>query len=242
MKKNKNNWTLFEKSLLLTNIILGLVLFFITNEYNWLSILGIIASITSTFSIIYAAKRRIENYVWGFIGSLTYGIVAYAFGNTGEWMLNIIYFLPANCIGYYLWKKHITNEDNTLEIKKLNFRQAIVFYPLCVFVVVIYAYIISLPLVQSFLYGKIYVYKFSKYLIDSLSTVFNIVGMILLVKRYCEQWILFIIVNICNVILWIITFDPMMILLWVTLLVNSVYGYISWKKSFILQKRYGSLS
>jgi nicotinamide mononucleotide transporter len=127
-----------------------------------------------------------------------------------------------------MWNKN-SEDKKEVKSKSLSLKQSVLIFSLTAVLVFAFAYLMALPQVQMFLYGEVSTLGFIKYLTDSLSTVLSIVAMILMVKCYREQWILWIVVNIASIILWCFTFDLMMILLWSTLLVNSVYGYIKWK-------------
>ena len=52
---------------------------------------------------------------------------------------------------------------------------------------------------QTFLYGAPTPNHFAKFLVDSTTTVISIVAMMLMVKRYQEQWTLWIVVNIFSI-------------------------------------------
>ncbi len=72
--------------------------------------------------------------------------------------------------------------------------------------------------------------------IDAATNVLSIIATFLMVWRYKEQWLLYMILNVFTVILWalrLIDGSPdgaMMIVMWSAYLVNSVYGYINWSK------------
>ncbi|WP_269083031.1 nicotinamide riboside transporter PnuC [Sporosarcina globispora] len=75
---------------------------------------------------------------------------------------------------------------------------------------------------------------------DSATNVLSITAQILMLKRFAEQWILWISVNVLSIILWanaLITQgrnDFSMLVMWTAFLVNSVYGYINWRKLYLL--------
>jgi nicotinamide mononucleotide transporter len=224
----KSKFTLFETILIVLNILIGLGFLVMGKDYSLMPLLGFTASVSNTLCVILVAKRQISNYWWGILGTLTYGIVAFNAANTGEWTLNFLYYLPMNFIGWYMWNKN-SEDKKEVKSKSLSLKQSVLIFSLTAVLVFAFAYLMALPQVQMFLYGEVSTLGFIKYLTDSLSTVLSIVAMILMVKCYREQWILWIVVNIASIILWCFTFDLMMILLWSTLLVNSVYGYIKWK-------------
>jgi nicotinamide mononucleotide transporter len=75
--------------------------------------------------------------------------------------------------------------------------------------------------------------------IDATSTVLSIVATFLMMWRYKEQWILYIVLNIVTIVMWAIrmangsTDGAIMILMWTAFLVNAVYGYMIWRKGSV---------
>ena len=71
--------------------------------------------------------------------------------------------------------------------------------------------------------------------LDSLTTVLSIAAMVMTVKRCVEQWILWIIVNACSVIMWLNVFLQeggviATLLMWCIALANGIIFYIQWTK------------
>lgn len=223
------NWNWFERSLLAINIVLSTYFLVSASTYDWLSWLGFIASITNTICVILTAKKKVINFLFGVIGVVCYTILAFAYANTGEWMLNLFYYMPMNIIAWVKWYRHSADKVNVVS-KAMTWKQILITSAIGAVAVVAYAWFISLPELQLFFYKELTGFTFQKYLIDSFNVVGSIIGMIILVKQYREQWILWIAVDIMTIILWIITFDPIMIVMWSTMLINAVYGYIKWLK------------
>ena len=71
--------------------------------------------------------------------------------------------------------------------------------------------------------------------VDALSTVVSVVAMIVSVKMYMEQWILWIVVDVVTVAMWGIAFTNgndsiATLLMWIVYLGNAVIMYIKWAK------------
>jgi nicotinamide mononucleotide transporter len=66
--------------------------------------------------------------------------------------------------------------------------------------------------------------------LDSASTAFALIANLLMVMRYREQWILWIVVDIIAVIMWIIAGDPIQTVMWAIYLLNAFYGLYMWSK------------
>ena len=77
---------------------------------------------------------------------------------------------------------------------------------------------------------------------DSATTVLSVIAQILMLKRFTEQWILWIAVNVLSIFLWISALvsqggnDFAMLVMWSAFLVNSIYGYINWRKLQLKQR------
>ena len=76
--------------------------------------------------------------------------------------------------------------------------------------------------------------------VDSISTVFSIIAMVLMAWRFMEQWVLWIIVDVVSVIMWIVVLakggtDISVLLMWTAYLINAIYGFINWIKLYKAQ-------
>ncbi|MDR2008356.1 MAG: nicotinamide riboside transporter PnuC [Alphaproteobacteria bacterium] len=232
IKKWFNEFTIFEKSLIGVNILISIIFLVIGNDYIWLKLLGFTSSISTIIYVVLVAKKKISCFRWGIIGSLAYIVVAFKHGNTGEWSFQAFYYLPMIMLGWYLWAKNKSQDDNSVVLsKKLNLKQSLIIYSSIIIGAVAFAKIISLDSLNLWLYGQVYQFGFDKYLTDSLASILAIPAMILMVKRYREQWLMWIVLNIVNIRLWLFyTPNSLMVLMWTCMLVNSIYGWLKWKK------------
>ena len=58
----------------------------------------------------------------------------------------------------------------------------------------------------------------------------SVIAFTLMVMRFREQWVLWIIVNVVSITMWIMSGGFLMALMWFAYLVNSIYGYWNWSK------------
>ena len=71
---------------------------------------------------------------------------------------------------------------------------------------------------------------------DSFSTVASIIAMILAIKMFAEQWLLWIFVDIITIIMWASAFysaeteSVATLLMWCIYLLNAIFMYIKWQK------------
>lgn len=221
-------WTNFEKLWLLIFTIVNVYLFFAWDD----TLLGLITSISGMLCVVLVAKGKISNYYFGIIQTGTYAYIAYGYGLYGEVMLNALFYFPLQFVGIYLWKRNKT--DKTIkgeEIQVIKLSKKGWLMTVSSFLVVFVAY----ALLLKQLGGKVV-------WIDSATTTLSVIAQILMLKRYTEQWLFWIAVNVLSIALWLKALilqggnDLSMLVMWSAFLINSIYGYINWSKLYKHQK------
>ena len=216
------NWTKFEMAWLGIFTLVNVYLFFAWGD----SLLGFISSLTGMLCVVLVAKGKISNYYFGIVQTGTYAYISYTYGLYGEAMLNGLFYFPLQFVGIYLWSKNKVNQSTTgedVKVKTLTKKQWIQLIVIAIITSALYAYFLHLIGGQQVR-------------IDSVAVVLSIIAQILMIKRYAEQWILWIVVNGLSIVLWAITLlksdgnDWSMLVMWTAFLVNSVYGYVNWIK------------
>jgi nicotinamide mononucleotide transporter len=214
-----NDWTLFEKIWVFVFFAVNIYLFFIFQD-TWV---GLVASLTGMLCVVLTAKARISNYYFGIINVILYAYIAFQSKYYGEFLLNIVYFLPMSFIGIVYWFKHQNKKKiDSVNVKKIKTKEFIFWLVISAIGVLVYGIIL----------GKL---GGTLPFIDATSTVLSITGMILTVRIAKEQWILWIIVDIVEVVMWVYIFittgaNISMVIMWTAYLTNACYGYYNWRK------------
>jgi nicotinamide mononucleotide transporter len=211
-------WNLYEIIWLSTFIIIATALTFIWKETPF----GFTVFITGVLCVVLAAKGNIWTYVFGMYNSFGYAYLAFINGLFGEMGLNLLFFIPMNVIGFMLWKKQMIG--NTVEMLGLKTTSKIFTAIVCILGSFGMGFALSLIPGQNTPY------------IDATTNVLSVVATFLMIWRYKEQWILYIVLNIFTIIMWSIRTmhgsaeGSMMIVMWCAYLINAVYGYYNWNK------------
>ncbi|MDV0445915.1 Nicotinamide riboside transporter PnuC [Methanimicrococcus sp. At1] len=206
------NWSVFEITWLIVFFIIGIIL-----SVVWESdLISTIAFITGIFCVVLVAKGSIWNYAFGLINCIAYAYVAFCSLLYGEVILNLLYYLPMQFIGIYLWTRNSTN-DKRVRMKELTRSKQIGLFIITIICIVLFQQLLIML-------GSTYTG------LDSITTVVSVVAQILLALRYKEQWLLWIIVNIISIIMWTLAGNPIMVLMWTAYLINAAYGYYNWNK------------
>lgn len=208
-------WKPFEVIWLI--IFLGAQIFAYVQEPD--SILGMISGISGILCVIFVSKGKISNFLFGLIFAYSYFYVSLDNKFYGEMTTTLYVYIPAQFIGYFLWKanmqKSVEDKIEIVRAKNLTTKG-------------------WLTLVSSVVIGSLLFISVLKTTdgnsigLDGVTTVLVIAAQLLMILRYSEQWILWIVINILSIRLWAET--PAMYLMYGAYLLNSVYGYYNWRK------------
>lgn len=218
IKRELINWKKWEVIWLLvaTAVILSV------SVYWKDSIVATFAALTGIWCVILTGKGKLSSFWFGSINTVLYAIIAWEAKYWGEVMLNLMYYVPMNFVGLYMWSKNMNKETEEVVKKRLSLKKSIMSY--------------GLVIVGTLGYGLfLKVLNGTLPFVDSMSTVFSVFAQFLCVKRYMEQWVLWVIVDVVTVIMWIYAFvngtgDMATVLMWSIYLINAIFMLIKWKK------------
>ncbi|MBB4823709.1 nicotinamide mononucleotide transporter [Sporosarcina luteola] len=234
MKEFLADWSIFEKVWVMIFAGITVYLYFAFQD----TLLGLISSIAGMLCVVLVAKGKVSNYLFGILQTATYGYIAYGYGLYGESMLNWLFYFPMQFIGIWLWMKHSKKKEESEQgenvyVKRLTVRG--------------WAMVIGAFLVGAFVYAEVLTLLAAQQIrVDSMAVVLSVIAQILMVQRYAEQWVIWILVNLLTITLWVITMvqtggnDWNMVIMWTAFLVNSVYGYMNWLKLSKVQEATGN--
>lgn len=178
-------------------------------------VINSLSAICGVLCVVLCATGKKSQYYFGFVNIVTYIIIAVIGKYYGQVALNALYYLPTQFIGMYMWKKHMNEADQKVKSKKMSMKQ-IGLYLLGIII----GTILCRYLLEE-LGGR-------ETWLDSATLMISLVANALMVLRYKEQWILWIVVDVITVILWILARDWIQVSMWSIYLLNAFYGYIQW--------------
>lgn len=193
------------------------------------TLMGIISATTGVACVVCTGKGKLSAYVFGLVNCVLYAIISYKVHLYGETMLNALYYVPMQFIGFYIWSKNMNKE--THEVKKIHMKnfKRILWLLAMVVATIVYGLILNkLGDAMPF--------------VDSFTTVSSVVAMIVSVKMYSEQWWIWILVDIFSVYMWWTNFsvgnDNMAtLLMWVVYLGNAIIMCVKWEKEIAKNKK-----
>ena len=185
--------------------------------YNPDSILGMVSGISGIICNVFVSKGKISNYFFGLIFAYTYFYISLGANFLGEMNTTLYVYIPAQFIGYFLWKANMQKEQNSDAViaKALTVNGWIGLIAFLVIGTLLFVEVLNY-------YGG------SSTGLDGLSTIIVVAAQALMVLRYREQWLLWIVLNIISIALW--AENTSMYVMYSAYLLNSLYGYYNWSK------------
>lgn len=200
-------------------LLLQLITFIVTKD-TWLAF---ISGIAGVFSVVFCSERKISYYIWSFIQIFTFAAICWSENLYGKMIENVFYFITG-IIGLAVWLRH-RDDENKVKTRQLNTEGVII--------------TMILTLVGwAILYPILAITDCQAPFLDSASTAIAITAQILMMLRYKENWILWMIVDVICVVLFITTENWCMTVQYVFWLINTIYGYNIWSKSVKLNDKY----
>lgn len=203
-----------------TLICIGLFLQCIFSNPNanitWYETISFISGILGVFAVVLCSNRKLISYAFGIAQILTFLVIAYHDALYAKIAENVFYLITM-FIGVFIWNKHYDQANKQVETKYLSPK---VLTPIVITIVllsILIGYLLSQYTNETYPY------------FDALTTAPAFVAQILMILRYREQWIFWLIADIGCLGLWIMINNPYMIAQYIFWIINCIYGMIMWK-------------
>jgi nicotinamide mononucleotide transporter PnuC len=159
-----------------------------------------IAAFTNVLNVVLVIRGKISSYFWGIIGAILYGIYSFAYGYVGDAQLYVLFFLPMQFIGIYMWSNQLDTQSTT-RVKSLKLIGWIFVIILCVGLGFLFYY--EIPAFSKLLTSQYFFQtSFIPHLLDALTNALSFVAQFLLILCYWEQYVLWAAVNIMGIIMY----------------------------------------
>ncbi len=182
-----------------------------TSLFEWVGV------ITTIGCIYLAARENIWNWPVSIISIIISAIIYFENSLYGDFSLQF-YFLFTAFYGWYFWLKKKKEDDKP--VVSINFKE----WLLAILAVVILSFILGMLLARFTNTNVPYE--------DGFCTAMSLVAQIMLTRKIIQNWILWIIVDICYVPLLIYKGLNLYALLYGILVILAVKGYLDWRKTY----------
>ena len=186
------------------------------------TLMGIVSAISGVICVVCTGKGKLSAFFFGLINVVLYAIIAYRARFYGEVMLNVVYYLPMQFYGFYVWSHHINPETHEVEKRRMSLEARGVLTVAVIAITLAYA-----KLLQN-LGGNLP-------LIDALSTVTSVFALIISIRMYMEQWMMWIIVDSVTIAMWSINYSPggesvATLMMWIIYLLYGIIMHVRWSR------------
>lgn len=195
----------------------------IVDQFHQTSLLEWVGTVTGFICIYLAAKENIWNWPVSIISVVAYSFVFYEHQLYGDTGLQL-YFLATAFYGWYFWLHKKKVDDKPIE--RIRGKQWLI----------IIAGIVILTFLLS-LYLQKYTDTDVPYA-DGFCTAMSFTAQLLMTRKVLQNWILWIIVDICYVPLYFHKHLALTGLLYFVLIILAFIGYLDWKKTYREQQQH----
>ena len=208
-------YSLFDRLFLIGMLLLQIIVFILHPD----SLIGIISGISGVISVVLCAKGKISFYYIGFIQTISYLFLAWDNRFYGEVIENIFY-LVTMVWGIFIWQKSLTKtSDGSTQVivKRFTVSQWILSIIGTTVATIIMGY--WLNSISS-----------SQPYTDAATNIFAIFAQLLMIKRYKEQWIWWLLIDVLCIKMWFVAGNWSMVAMYIAWTVNCIYGWYNWSK------------
>lgn len=217
MSENMPKWAMNNKPTIIL-ICIGLfiqLLYLMQPSSNllWYDTVSFISGLLGVFAVVLCSNRKLISYAFGIAQILTFLVIVWHDALYAKIAENVFYLITM-IIGVFIWNNHY--DDNKVETKRLSNKMLII--------------LITVTTVLSFIigYGLSFTNDAHPY-IDAFTTLPAFVAQILMILRYREQWIFWILIDVGCIGLWMTVGNNAMVAQYMFWTINCIYGWKNWK-------------
>ncbi|WP_312455563.1 nicotinamide riboside transporter PnuC [Pseudescherichia sp.] len=178
-------------------------------DLSWIEAVGTLAGL---LCIWLASLEKISNYAFGLINVTLFAVIFFQIQLYASLLLQLFFF-AANIYGWYAWSRQTTQNEAALQIRWLPRGKAIAWLVICalaiglmtLFIDPVFTFLtrIAVSIMQalglSVAMPELQPDAFPFW--DSCLMVLSIVAMVLMTRKYVENWLLWVIVNVISVVI-----------------------------------------
>ena len=210
-----DGFSLYEKLFMWGMVVLQILVYIIAPD-SWY---GVVAGIAGCISVVLTAKGRWMMYPIGFIQNFTYTVLAFQNMFYGE-VIEQVFYIVTMIWGMVAWARNMhTNEDGTQDVNTRKFGLAE------------WLFTIAGVVIGTWLFGRVLVAMgAAQPYTDAATNVMALFAQILMVKRYREQWALWLLIDVFCIKMWWVAGNWSMVAMYVAWTANCIYGWMNWTK------------
>ena len=176
-------------------------------DLSWIEAIGTLAGL---ICIWLASKEKTSNYLFGLINVTLFALIFFQIQLYASLLLQVFFFL-ANLYGWYVWRRPQSESDNELVVRWLTVPKAISWALVCalaiglltLYIDPVFAALSSLAVYGLNLLGMSlpmpHLQPDAFPFWDASMTVLSVVAMLLMTRKYVENWILWVVIDVISI-------------------------------------------
>ncbi|MBV2187841.1 MULTISPECIES: nicotinamide riboside transporter PnuC [Providencia] len=214
-----------------------------------LSYIEAVGTVAGLLCILLASLEKTINYLFGLINVSLFAVIFFQIQLYANLLLQIFFFV-ANIYGWYAWSRVSSSQQAELKIRWLSLPKAAITLVISVIAIIYLTFNIDTVFGVLARWAVELLNLFGANLAmptiepdafpfwDSAMTILSVVAMILMTRKYVENWLLWVIINVISIVIFFIQGVYAMSLEYLILLGIALNGSRLWIKS---AKENGSL-
>ncbi|ORT69608.1 nicotinamide riboside transporter PnuC [Citrobacter werkmanii] len=209
------------------------------NALSWIEAIG---TVFGLLCIWCASREKIINYLFGLINVTLFAAIFFQIQLYASLLLQVFFF-AANIYGWYAWSRQNEAQEAALKVRWLSRQQTLVLGGVCAVAIVLMTLFIDpvfsaltrimIALLQTFgmqvALPDLQPDAFPFW--DSTMLVLSIAAMVLMTRKYVENWLLWVLIDVISVVIYAVQGVYAMSLEYVLLTAIAVMGAYGWIKS-----------
>ena len=208
-------------------------------DLSWIEAIGTLAGL---LCIWLASLEKISNYAFGLINVTLFAVIFFQIQLYSSLLLQVFFFI-ANIYGWYAWSRQTSDNQQALKIRWLPLPKALGWGITCIVAIALMTmYIdpvfagltrVAVAIMQGLGMDVVMpeLQPDASPFWDACMTVLSIVAMILMTRKYVENWLLWVVIDIISVVIFTQQGVYAMALEYVLLTLIAINGSWLWIKS-----------
>lgn len=178
-------------------------------DLSWIEAVGTIAGL---LCIWLASLEKISNYAFGLLNVTLFAIIFFQIQLYASLLLQLFFF-AANVYGWYAWSRQTSNHEAELQIRWLLRTQALKWFIASIVAIALMTFYID-PVFAFLTQLAVNIMQMCGLSVtmpalepdafpfwDSCMMVLSVVAMLLMTRKYVENWLLWVIINVISVVI-----------------------------------------
>ena len=191
--------------------------------------LGMVELFGTIFSVIcvyLAVKHNMWTWFFGVLGAILFGYLFLQFGLYSDAGLQILFFLPMQAVGFYMWRQSATKAENKRVVRSLTLVQFAL-----IGIGILAASGINGYLIATLTTGASFPY------LDALTTWMSIAAQLLMIAKYRESWVVWVAMDVIAIFIYFAKGLVITSGLYVVFLVLATMGGVAWYRDYAAQNK-----